>query len=90
MQMIARLEYIIEKVSVLKSRVQALENEVYQLTNEKNLLKKELNESSTIIENLTEKINFINLAPKKESEEVKRKIETYIIEIENCIKLLEN
>jgi len=88
--MVARLEQIIEKVHILKNRIQVLENEVHQLTNEKNILKKDLDESTIIIENLTEKINFINLAPKKESEEVKRKIETYIIEIENCIKLLEN
>lgn len=77
-----------EQISKLQNQITIESNASEEAMN---VLRKKCEDLIFEKENLENKLNFYNLAPENLSKkELKEKIDSYILQIDNCIKVLDN
>lgn len=86
-----RLEHIYSKVKSLIDSQLELKKEIIHLREDLEIKNNSLVLLSSEKENLENKLNFYTLAPESlNKKEIKQKIDQYIEEIDNCIKMLDH
>lgn len=86
-----RLDIIYQKVKHLLDKQSEMQSTIVQLQQELELKSSEVLTVIKEKENLENKLNFYTLAPESlNKKEIKQKIDKYIEEIDNCIKMLDN
>jgi hypothetical protein len=100
-RILKKVHVLKETNSILHEQVVQKDEQIIQLQNQLNIEVKANEDAMNVLrkkcddllfekENLENKLNFYNLAPENLSKkELKDKIDSYILQIDNCIKVLD-